>query len=608
MTNTAYYQDELRYLRDVGAEFARVNPEIARYLGERGTDPDVERILEGVAFLCGRLRHKLDDDLPEITANLMNLLWPHYVRPIPSMSVLELVPDIDALQAPFTVGTGAEFASRTEFKESDGGVGSHGQGTRCRYRSSWPTIIRPWQIVDVALDSNPPQPLTLRLAFSKSDKVDWPDMGLDRVRLYLAGDPGVSFLLYMLLAAHVAHVEVRDTNSENRTVADLEPSAVSASGLAVDDGVIPYPTRSFLGYRLLQEYFAFKNKFLFFDVRGLARAVHDVDPGDAIEIAIQFKTRPDALPQVNRQDVRLHCCPIINLFEHPAEPIRRSEEVPRNLLQPARSGVSDRRHLEIYSVDSVVGVSQSAGFKEQRYTPFFSFDATGRPGRFFHTQTETNVMGGDVKYGTDTYLSLVGAPETAATSDETISIETTCSNRFLPSELRAGDISEPTDKTPDGLRFRNIVKPTASISPPLGKGLHWRLISHMSLNYESLANAERFKELLRVYDYQAAHDARLFEAHERMFDGIVKLESRYGERLVRGASLRGTSISLELNEDRFAGEGDAFLFASILDRFFALYVTLNGYSQLSVRFSVSGREHHFPARWGDKITPAEGRE
>ena len=195
MSNT-YFQDELRYLREVGPEFARQHPELARHLGDPGSDPDVERLLEGVAFLCGRIRQKLDDELPEFTAGLLSLLWPHYLRPIPSMTIVELLPEIEGMQAAVTVPAGAEFASRTV------------QGTRCRYRTAWPTTVRPWGLRDVRLDTTPGRPTRLTLRFQTAAKAKLEDLELDAVRLHLAGDPRTTFVLYLLLAAHVEQVTV----------------------------------------------------------------------------------------------------------------------------------------------------------------------------------------------------------------------------------------------------------------------------------------------------------------------------------------------------------------------------------------------------------------
>ncbi len=277
--------------------------------------------------------------------------------------------------------------------------------------------------------------------------------------------------------------------------------------------------------------------------------------------------------------------------------------------------VADRRHLEIYSVDAVTGVIRSEALETRPYEPFYSFHHFGsadpRGATYYQTHITPNVQSGDPRGGTDTYISFVvgsGADSSELPPEETISIELTCTNRGLPAALRAGDISEPTDSSPPGTRFRNLLKPTATIAPPLGKALHWRLISHMSLNYVSLSDVDHFKGLLRVYDFQSEQDAQRALAHDRLLSGILGVQTSFEERLIRGAAVRGAAIKLELQEEHFTGEGDAYLFAAILDRFMGLYATVNAYSQLSVRFARTGQEYTFPPRWGEQLAPAGARE
>jgi len=597
MKNT-YYQDELRYLREVGPEFARVNPEIARFLGDAGSDPDVERLLEGVAFLCGRIRQKLDDELPELTANMMGLLWPHYLRPIPSMAVLELIPEIEAMQAPSEVPQNSEVASVPI------------DDTHCRYHTCWPVRVRPWLIEQVRLESEAARPVRLVIRFRAAAKANLDDLELNTVRFHLAGDQRSAFTLYHFLTAHTAEVSVSDgTSSSGRKTFTLNPDHVAPAGLDRAEGVIPYPVRSFAGYRLLQEYFAFKERFLFVDIKGLDRAVRKLELTDTLELTITFNHRLESYPVVSTENIRLHCVPIINLFKHSADPIRLQHDRTQYLLMPAKSGVADRRHLEIYSIDEVAGLVRTDDMKTRRYEPFYSFRhmATADPSEaaYYKAQITPNILGGDPRFGTDTYISFVsGSPGGEFPQDETISIDLSCTNRDLPDALRAGDICEPTDTSPPGLRFRNLAKPTPTIAPPLGKALHWRLISHLSLNYVSLTKPDHLKELLRVYDFQSEHDAMRALAHQRMLDGIKDVKTDYQERLVRGAAVRGVQVNLILDEDHFAGEGDTYLFATILDRFFGLYATVNAYSQMNVKFSKSGLEYEFPLRWGEQLSPA----
>jgi type VI secretion system protein ImpG len=515
---------------------------------------------------------------------------------------LELLPDIEAMQAPLVVEAGSEFASTPV------------EGTRCRYRSSWPVVLRPWAIDTVRLETEAAKPVRLVVRIRTSEKVSLDTLELDSLRFHLAGDQQTTFTLYLLLAAHLEAVTVSDGSSEsNPSVFTLAPEHVSPGGLNRDEGVLPYEPRSFSGYRLLQEYFAFKDRFLFIDVAGLDHAVSHLELTNTIEVAFTFNRRLESFPLVSKDNIRLHCVPIVNLFAHTADPIRMQHDRTQYLIQPTKSGVADRRHAEVYSVDEVGAVTHADGLTPHSYKPFYSFEhlATADPqsATYYQIHVTPNIIGGDARQGTDTWISFVkGSGVGGPAVEETASLELTCTNRNLPSVLRAGDICEPTDSSPAGIRFRNLLSPTETIPPPLGKALPWRLISHMTLHYVSLSDVQHFRELLRVYDFQSEHDAQRGLAQQRLLDGILSIQTRFDERMIRGAAVRGSAIEIVLDEDHFAGEGDAYLFSAILDRFMGLYATINGHTQLTVRFTRSGHVHTFPPRWGEQLTPSGIKE
>lgn len=612
VVSSQYYQDELRYLREAGPEFARAHPDIARLLADRGSDPDVERLLEGVAFLCGRIRQKLDDELPELTANLMGLLWPHYLRPVPSLSIMEMVPDGGAMQAPLPVKKGAEFASVPV------------DGTSCRYQSCWPMMLRPCVLEEAGLDLAPARPAALNIRLRAAGKATLEACGLSPLRLHLAGDPLTAFTLYWMLTAGVSdgqrmlpavqEVRVSAAGSGGKPEVLLSSECVRAAGLDRAEAVLRYPARSFAGYRLLQEYFTLKERFLFVDILGLDHAVKTLGVKDAIQITVVFNRRLESYPRVTRNNVRLHCVPIINLFAQSADPVRLKHDQAQYLVMPSKTGVADRRHAEVFSVDAVAGLARVDGGAAVEYRPFYSFEhelwGEAQNAAYYLSHVAPAVEGGDdALMGTDTYVSLVGgAAEEGLPAEATISLELTCTNRHLPEKLRAGDICEATDSSPPGTRFANLNKPTATVRPPLGKALHWRLISHLALNHASLTDVEHFRELLRVYEFQAEHDAQRAHAHRRLLDGIRGVRTSFRERLIRGAVARGIYTEIDLHEDHFAGEGDAYLFATILDRFLGLYVTVNAFSELKITFMRTKQEYAFAPRWGEQLTPAGARE
>lgn len=602
--NRAYYEQELEYLRSNAPEFARDNPRIAHMLANPGSDPDVERLIEGVAFLCGQVRAKLDDELPELTHGMMALLWPHYLRSIPSLSILEFIPDLEGMQGPMRIKKGAEFAARAI------------EGTRCRYRSCWDVDVRPMSLAEARLETAAARPLELKLLFRCPPKANLADMKLRELRLHLTTPRNLrsAFTLYHLLTATTTIATVSDgTSRHDRPEMQLHPNQVLPGAIDRAEGALPFPDRSFAGYRLLQEYFALKDRFLFVDVLGLDRAIDKLKLTDTVEVSFTFDRRPDVLPTVTRDDIRLHCVPIINLFQLSAEPIRLMHERTKYLIQPARiGGLADRRHAEVYSVDDVKGLVRAEGLESRPYRPFFDFKHSAAAGptdaTFFQTSVVPNIKKGDLRFGTDTYISfVVGGRADIVPPDETVSIELTCTNRDLPTKLRAGDICEATDNTPAVVKFRNIINPTATIPPPIARNLHWKLLSHMALNHVSLCDTSHFQRLLQVYDFQAEHDVQRAQDTRRLIEGIRSLKSTFEERLIRGAPVRGVRVELELDEECFAGEGDAYLFATILERFFALYVTLNGFSQTNLKLIRSGWIREFPPRWGEQITPGRIR-
>src|SRR5437868_9433607 len=96
----------------MGRAFGEANPRVAGLLAERGGDPDVERLLEGFAFLTARIRERADAAVPELAHGLCELLLPHYLRPLPAATVVEFTPHARALKARQRVAKGTPLASR----------------------------------------------------------------------------------------------------------------------------------------------------------------------------------------------------------------------------------------------------------------------------------------------------------------------------------------------------------------------------------------------------------------------------------------------------------------------------------------------------------------
>jgi type VI secretion system protein ImpG len=593
MSFNHYYQSELTALRQLGKRFAERSPALAPFLGQSGRDPDVERLLEGFAFLTGRLRQKLDDELPELTHSLMHLLWPNYMRPLPAFSMLQF----DPLKRP----GGALLVPRHTPVES-----KPIQGVTCRFRTAFATEVLPLALngLDYSVKGDGAL-LSLRLAMSADGHLG--DLDLKQLRLHLSGERYISQLLYLSLLRHLGGVQLVLLNAAGKPLqgADERPllplqlpaSNVQPVGFAEDQALIPYPLNTFRGYRYLQEYFAFQDKFLFVDLLGLdvlKRVPEDVLK-QARGIELRFDIHKAGVQRIRPtlDNVRLYCTPVVNLFAHDAIPIRLDGKQDQYLLLPSEL---DSEHCGVFSVDRVTGWKPGGkGYEE--YVPFESFehDASfdvplARP--HYSVRQQPSLLGD----GLETYLSF-GLRN--LDQHETLSIELTCTNQNLPRQLGLGDICMPSEDTPEFLTFRNISAVTPSYAPPLHRDFLWKLISNMSLNYLSLANVDALKVILETYDLPRYYDQHAEKVSKRLLDGLKSISHQHVDRLHRGLPVRGVRTQLTINPEGYVGEGDLFLFATVLNEFFALYASLNSYHELRVQ-STQGEVYQWTPRMGQQ--------
>jgi type VI secretion system protein ImpG len=593
MSFNHYYQSELTALRQLGKRFAERSPALAPFLGQSGRDPDVERLLEGFAFLTGRLRQKLDDELPELTHSLMHLLWPNYMRPLPAFSMLQF----DPLKRP---GPALPVPRNTPVESKPI------QGVTCRFRTAFATEVLPLALngLDYSVKGDGAL-LSLRLGMSADGHLG--ELNLKQLRLHLAGERYISQLLYLSLLRHLGGIQLvlldgagkplNDAYDQPIAALQLPGTQVQPVGFAEDQALIPYPLNTFRGYRYLQEYFAFQDKFLFVDLLGLdalKRLPEDLLK-QARGLELRFDIHKAGVQRIRPtlDNVRLYCTPVVNLFEHDAIPIRLDGKQDQYLLLPAEF---DSQHCGVFSVDRVTGWKPGGkGYEE--YVPFESFEhdpsfdvPLARP--HYSVRQQPSLLGD----GLETYLSF-GLRN--LDQHETLSIELTCTNQNLPRQLGLGDICKPCEDTPEFLSFRNISAVTPSYAPPLHRDFLWKLISNMSLNYLSLANVEALKVILETYDLPRYYDQHAEKVSKRLLDGLKSIRHEHVDRLHRGLPVRGVRTELTMNPDGYVGEGDLFLFASVLNEFFALYASLNSYHELRVQ-STQGEVYKWTPRMGQQ--------
>lgn len=584
-----YYREELEYLRELGRAFAREHPTLAPALAEAGSDPDVERVLEGTAFLTGAVREKLEDELPEITQTLLQMLWPHYLRPVPATTVLEF----QHPARPKVAGTARIPRGETEVESVPV------DGTPCRFRTVFDVAFHPLRIAEARLEGEGRGALRLRLELLPGAKPE--ELALDPLRLHLHGELAEASTLRLWLLRHLREVALEVGAGSRRTRERVLPGgaeAVRPAGFdTAGEALFPYPPHAFEGYRLLQEYFTLPQKLLFLDVHGLG-ALAELEPETGFDLVFRFAERPPESLRVSAESLRLHCTPAVNLTARDAEPIRLDHRRSRYLLRPADP---EPDHFEVYSVDRVVGVDRGST-RAREYASFFSFQHGTLPGEErtpFYKLTRRPAVG---KPNSDCYLGFASEEaEAVLPAEETVSCELTCTNRRLPEGLKPGDVARHTDRSPPFADFRNLGAPTPSIHPPLEGGLAWRLVAHLAASPVSLASAETLRSVLGLYDFRALTDRQAARASALRLEGLAALRAAPEERVFRGTPLRGMHTEIELLEERFASEGELHLFASVLEAFLALYVSINAFSRVTVRGRQKGEVYAWPPRVGTQL-------
>ncbi|MGE5304807.1 MAG: type VI secretion system baseplate subunit TssF [Alphaproteobacteria bacterium] len=595
-----YYERELSFIRQMAGEFAAKYPKIASRLlleSDKAEDPHVERLIQAFAFLTARVHHKIDDEYPEITESLLNVLYPHYLSPIPSMSIAQFVldPDQGKLTGGYSIAKGAALYSRP--------IG----GSPCRFRTCYPVTLWPIEVNSARLDSLDRLGPTHRAAVSVL-KLDLrclggtkiAEMDLDRLRFFLHGESPLAHAIYEALLNNACEVQLRDPNNKEAVPIVLSKACLQPVGFGPDEGILPYGPRSFLGYRLLQEYFSFPEKFLFVDLLELDRAAR-AGAADQLEVLIFLDRLPPIEQPVTKDTFRLGCAPVVNLFEQIAEPIRLNHAQTEYRVIP---DVRRQSTTEVYSVDSAVSTSPHLE-QAREFEPFYSVKhASDREQQqaFWHTARRPSQRPGDT--GTEVYISLVDLNfRPTLPPVETLTLHTTCTNRDLPGKLPFG--GDQGDFELEGAaplsRIRCLRKPTETLRPALRRSTQWRLISHLSLNYLSLCEGgrEALQEILKLYDLADS------SANRQQIAGITKLTSR--QIVGRPASMawngfcRGLEVTIEFDEQRYVGSG-VFLFASIIEKFLGLYTSLNSFTQLIA--TSQQREQplkRWPPRAGEQI-------
>ena len=573
-----YYERELTYIRAMAAEFARTYPKIAGRLliePDRCEDPHTERLIEAFAFISGRIHKKIDDDFPQITESLFNILYPHYINPIPSMSIVKFEPVRQNVPP-----NGYRIDSRAKLYSKPV------RGAPCQFITTQPVMLWPIEVVSAGLrdplDITSGAPQAILIELTTFNKLKFSQLGWETLRFFLNGPSQHVFHLYELLLNNVSEIiyESVDSRGKSQTVT-IGPDTIKPVGFDPDERMLPYSQRSFPGYSLLFEYFCFPEKFLFFDLGGLKK-IMQIAPTDTLRIWINLKRSAKSNLVVDKDTFMLNAAPAVNLFKRIAEPIRVEQ---RKTEYQVVADVRRPHATEVFSVDRVRSTSMGSSGKEIEYKPFYSIrhHLEGKDTRehlaFWHLQRQASSI--SEIGGTEVFLAFTGPDfKPLDPGVEILTVHTTCTNRDLPTRLPFGDPTGDFDLEVEApvAHINCLIKPTPTRRPFLGGELQWRLISHLSLNYMSLVQGGEtaLKEILKLYDFDNSPTTR------QQIDGIVALSSQHVTKRIGQSFSRGVQVTVEFDEEKFVGTG-LFLFASILERFLAQYVSVNSFSQMVVK-------------------------
>jgi len=592
-----YYESELGYLRRNLREFAERYPRIAGRLlisGEVCEDPHTERMIESFALLNARISKRLDDDYPEFTEALFEVLYPHYLRPFPSCSIARMDFGGAAKQAGVSViARGTQLNTRPV------------RGAACTFRTVYPVTVAPLAlskasfsaIIDapeaVGLPGTASSNLSLTISCT-AEQGSIAQLALPRLRVFIDGEPSFCAALRdaLFMRSVAAYAEADNSGRWNA----LAAIPVQPAGFDDGESLIDFPARSHAAYRLLTEYFCFPEKFNFFDVDLQALAAQA--PGArtlTLHLALSG-IRSDSnvarmLGTLSTNNVLLGCTPVINLFRQRGEPIRvthTSTSYP--VLADARRAFA----YEVYAIESLNLVRQTPqGETLVQFRPFYALKHAQTPedaGHYYAVRRDESLV--DKSPGFETQVSIVDIDfDPAEVETDTLNIELTCTNRDLPALLpygqQGGDLFLEGGSSVRAIAF--LRKPTTSYRFGSGRGAHWRLISHLALNHLSLADGgvDAFREILALYDLPRSPSS------QRQIGGIKAISQRPTTAWLAGnpftCLVRGVEVRLSIDEEAFVGSG-IHAFAQIVERFLALYVHANSFTQLVIVSGKTGEE------------------
>ncbi len=573
-----FYDEELRFLAEGGQEFAEAFPERARYLNIttiEDRDPYVERLFEGFAFLTGRIRQKLEDDFPEFSQNLMEMVDPAFLRCIPSLAMLQIAFRENMLPKPHLIPRGTLFLSNP--------VGS--DLSICRFQSTQDVTVYPITLASADTQHHAVHGEGIRLGFQLDKGAELAQLKIPELPVYLHGERTLGYFLHHFFTDRISQI-VLESDGYSEILGGQE--LVQPGGFGENESLLPQLDNSFEGSRFLQEFFAFEEKFRFVKIKGLDK-VRDLPDPTRFSVTFYFR---DAIPEgkrVKAENFRLHATPVVNLFATQSEPVNLNH---KHFEYPCYA--DSRRKMEIYEVQSVIGVDKNTGAQR----PFHKFSdfrhqvlAKGGEAEDSFWQTRQEMQG---KNRFQTYISVGSHKKVDQLAEEFLSINILATNGAIPrEEILEKGIVNPHAAFPTFCEFSNFTRPTVPVYPPKSDHYLWYVLSHMNMNYRSLCQKGNLKEVLSLYDW--THSA----VNRKLIDGVTGASAQKRNFLLDSQVVAGAEITVEIRDGAFSEQGELHIFGRVMLEFFTQYSSINHLISLKVQLQPSGK--------GFTLAPREGR-
>lgn len=619
------YNRELQHVREVGAEFASEFPKIASRLGLETfecSDPYVERLFEGFAFMAARVQLKIDAEFPNFTQALLEIIYPHYLSATPSMAVVEIKPDLtdETLADGFVIPKDTRLRSQI----------AKGEQTACEYLTAWPVQLLPIEISQVeylpslaSISShglgvsrqNGDIKAAIRIVLKSTAGVKFKQIALQKLDLFLRGSGSIPYRLYEQLIANSETLVCKYQQSNQTVLQYAKHHHIRPMGFNQDEALLKSTPRSFDGYRILQEYFAFPERYLFVELDKLSALINECDATEIELFVLLNRSDAELFNALDQSNLALFCVPTINLFPKLTDRIHIDHQQSEYHVVVDRSRPMD---YEIYAINRVVGFGQDQN-TEQAFLPFYGSKSSYQSQNetaFYMTRRQKRVLstrqrreGVRSSYiGSEVYVSLVDARQTPYDPNlSQIGVETLCTNRDVPLVMPVGVgesdfsllISAPVKA------IRCLIGPTRPLPAAYEADNVWRLINHLSLNYLSLVDSDAQQGAAALRELLSLYADNREPAIRKQVEGVVSIESKNVVRridsngpLVFG---RGLEVTVLLDESAFEG-GGYFLLGTVLEQFFARYVSINSFVETVIRSTDRGEVARWPARIGQRHT------